>query len=145
MNSNFDYSSLIPSFIGGVLIGAAALVLMSSHGRIMGISGITSRLLKPVAGDVDWRISFLAGLILTPVFLGFTTQLEMQVVTDVSTPALILAGLLVGFGTVFGNGCTSGHGVCGVSRLSKRSLVATLTFLATAMVTATAFRLVWGG
>lgn len=145
MNSNFDFASLAPSFVGGILIGLAALILMSTHGRIMGISGITSRLLKPVTGDIDWRISFLAGLLLTPILLGFTTELDMQVVTDVSTPALILAGLLVGFGTVYGNGCTSGHGVCGVSRLSKRSLVATLTFLATAMVTATAFRLVWGG
>jgi uncharacterized membrane protein YedE/YeeE len=144
MNSNFDFASLAPSFVGGILIGLAALILMSTHGRIMGISGITSRLLKPVTGDIDWRISFLAGLLLTPIVLGFTTELDMQVITDVSTPALILAGLLVGFGTVYGNGCTSGHGVCGVSRLSKRSLVATLTFLATAMVTATAFRLVWG-
>lgn len=144
MNSNFDFVSLAPSFVGGILIGLAALILMSSHGRIMGISGITSRLLKPVKGDIDWRISFLAGLLLTPIVLGFTTELDMQVITDVSTPALILAGLLVGFGTVYGNGCTSGHGVCGVSRLSKRSLVATVTFLATAMVTATAFRLVWG-
>lgn len=145
MNDGFDYSSLIPSFLGGVLIGAAALLLMASHGRIMGISGITSRLLKPKPGDIDWRISFLAGLIVTPIVLKFSTQIDMQVVTDVSTPALILAGLLVGFGTVFGNGCTSGHGVCGVSRLSRRSLVATVTFLATAMITATAFRLAWGG
>ena len=110
----------------------------------MGISGTTSRLLKPVAGDIDWRVSFLAGLIVTPLVLQFSSRVQMQVVTDVSAPTLILAGLLVGFGTVYGNGCTSGHGVCGVSRLSRRSLVATLTFLATAMLTATLLRLVWG-
>ena len=144
MNESFTYSSLLPSLLGGVMIGAAALLLMSSHGRIMGISGITSRLLKPVAGDIDWRVSFLAGLIVTPLVLQFSSRVQMQVVTDVSAPTLILAGLLVGFGTVYGNGCTSGHGVCGVSRLSRRSLVATLTFLATAMLTATLLRLAWG-
>jgi uncharacterized membrane protein YedE/YeeE len=121
---------------GGVLIGIAAVLLLAITGRIAGISGIAARLLPPYADDgFAGRLAFILGLVAAPVVVSLATG-AMPVPVIEATPALLgLAGLLVGFGAVWGNGCTSGHGVCGLSRLSVRSLVATGIFMATAMIT----------
>ncbi|VVE78389.1 YeeE/YedE family protein [Pandoraea sputorum] len=122
------------SLAGGVLIGIAAVWLMLSAGRIAGISGIAGGLLRPRAGDVAWRVAFIFGLMAAPwVYRAVAIVPEVQV--EASTAMLVAAGLLVGFGTRLGSGCTSGHGVCGLSRLSWRSLVATLCFMATGFLT----------
>lgn len=119
---------------GGALIGLAAVWLMLAAGRIAGISGIAGGLLRPRSGDVGWRVAFIAGLILAPwAYRAVAVMPEAQV--DASAAMLIAAGLLVGFGTRLGSGCTSGHGVCGLSRLSWRSLAATLCFMATGFLT----------
>ena len=131
----------ILSLTGGGLIGLAAIILMGFNGRIAGISGISGGVLPPWSDfkDLGWRIPFLVGLLLAPVF---TQVLSSDIPQTVSTnvPLMIISGILVGFGSVFGNGCTSGHGVCGLSRLSTRSLVATLVFMAVAIVTVTVTR-----
>lgn len=123
------------ALIGGLMIGTAAVLLMASNGHIMGISGIVKRLLPPVATDWLWRALFVLGVVLSPlvasVFMG-----ELPTVTITKNPfVLLIAGLIVGVGTVIGNGCTSGHGVCGLPRLSMRSIVATGTFMLTAAIT----------
>ena len=119
---------------GGVLIGLAAAAFILFNGRIAGISGILGGLLRPVRGDVGWRVAFLAGLIAAPVLYGLVATLpEVRVDADAST--LVAAGLLVGIGTRYGAGCTSGHGVCGISRMSPRSLVATSAFMFAGFVT----------
>src|SRR5262249_56922967 len=106
-------------------------------GRFVGVSGIGSRLLPPDEdGEFAGRLAFVAGLIIAPVLVWLASGHSPAQSVDAATPALVLAGLLVGFGSVWGNGCTSGHGVCGLSRLSVRSLVATVTFMATAVITA---------
>ncbi|MEP1354747.1 MAG: YeeE/YedE thiosulfate transporter family protein [Tateyamaria sp.] len=135
------------SLLGGVLIGLSAIVLMAAHGRIAGISGILSRILPPIVdkAGLPQSIIFLIGLLLAaPLWFLLTGAAPVQVV---SSNALLLgiAGLLVGFGSVMGNGCTSGHGVCGISRGSARSIAATLTFMATAFVTVFVLRHVVGG
>ena len=116
-----------------MLIGAAAVVLFWFNGRIMGVSGITSRLLDKPNQDYWWRLAFILGL----VSGGFLYQLKfpVTVVIGASGLNLIAAGLLVGFGTVMGGGCTSGHGICGMARLSKRSIVATIVFMTTGILT----------
>lgn len=125
----------ISSLGGGMLIGLAAAILMIFGGRIAGISGILGGLLKPRRKDIGWRAAFIAGLITTPVIYSLFSDLPSIEIT--AHPALIIiAGLLVGFGTRYGSGCTSGHGVCGISRLSPRSVIATLIFITTAMITA---------
>ena len=123
----------VPSAIGGALIGLSAAMMLLGLGRIAGISGIFGGLVVPRRGDVHWRLAFVGGLLLGGAAM---TQIAPQlfVVRDVaarSIGVLALAGFVVGFGTRMGNGCTSGHGVCGLSRLSPRSLAATLTFMAT--------------
>jgi uncharacterized protein len=126
----------IASLAGGALIGLAAVMLMAFSGRIAGVSGIAARLLPPfVDRELAGRLAFLAGLVAVPsIFLLATGQFPAQ---SIQTGGLVLmiAGLLVGFGSVWGNGCTSGHGVCGISRLSIRSLVATMVFMATGFAT----------
>ncbi len=121
--------------IGGLLIGVAAVLLMYSHGKVMGVSGIVSRLLPPTDKDWSWRLSFLIGMGATPLlFLAFaSTAPQIEVTSNISL--LIIAGLLVGVGTVIGNGCTSGHGVCGLPRFSKRSIIATVIFMGVAVLT----------
>jgi len=117
------------SLAGGLLIGAAAALLVLFNGRIAGISGIVGGLLRPVRGDIDWRVAFVLGLLAAPpAWRAFAAAPRLHV--DASTPVLVAAGLLVGVGTRLGSGCTSGHGVCGLSRGSRRSLVATATFMA---------------
>ena len=113
---------------GGVLIGLAAVLMMAGNGRIAGISGITGGLLPP-GPEWSWRAAFVAGLMLGPVPVGWALGHSPIGAPAVGTGLLVLAGLLVGFGTGLGSGCTSGHGVCGLARLSPRSAVATLTFM----------------
>lgn len=123
----------LPALLGGALIGLAAVIMMAGIGRVAGISGIFSNILKPQSA-APWQWAFIAGLLLS----GLAVQwLYQPIVLEIraSTPVLILAGLLVGFGARLGNGCTSGHGVCGIAQLSPRSIVATLTFIVVGMVT----------
>ena len=122
------------SLAGGMLIGLAAALLILFNGRIAGISGIVGGLLRPRSGDLGWRIAFLAGLIGTPLLYQLWQALP-PVQIDAGTPALIVAGLLVGVGVRYGAGCTSGHGVCGLSRLSPRSLAASCAFMAAGFLT----------
>jgi len=113
------------------------------NGRIAGISGIVGGLLRPAPGDVAWRLAFVAGLMAAPMLYMLAAKLP-PIVIEASYPTLIVAGLLVGIGTRYGAGCTSGHGVCGVSRLSPRSLVATLSFIAAGFATVYVVRHVIG-
>ena len=122
------------ALIGGMLIGLAAAMFALLNGRVAGISGVLGGLLKPMRGDVGWRVAFIGGLVVAPLVYGlFATLPAVQI--DASYVALVVAGLLVGVGTRYGAGCTSGHGVCGLSRLSPRSLVATLAFIGAGFVT----------
>jgi uncharacterized membrane protein YedE/YeeE len=125
----------VSELLGGLLIGASAALLLVLTGRIAGISGIAGGLLAPRRGDLGWRVSFIAGLLIAPFAFRLMGGTIPPVAIDVSVPILILAGLLVGFGTRLGAGCTSGHGVCGIGRASPRSLVATGVFMATAIAT----------
>ena len=124
----------VSSLIGGILIGLAAVVLMAGNGRIAGVTGILSGLLPPFARDLDWRVAFLAGAVLAPVLLR-AAGVAIPFAVPVSTSLLAVGGLLVGVGVACGNGCPSGHGICGLARLSPRSLAATLAFMLTAFVT----------
>lgn len=126
----------IASLLGGALIGLSAVLLMWATGRVAGVSGIVARLFPPYEdGEFAGRLAFVAGLIAAPVLVRLVTgSLPAQTIAA-GTPVLIVAGLLTGFGAVWGSGCTSGHGVCGLSRLSVRSLVATITFMATGVAT----------
>jgi uncharacterized membrane protein YedE/YeeE len=126
----------IASLIGGALIGLSAVMLMALNGRIAGVSGIAASLFPPYAdSEFAGRLAFVAGLVAAPVVvLVATGRLPAQTI-QASGATLVAAGLLVGFGTVWGSGCTSGHGVCGLSRLSMRSLVATMTFMAFGIAT----------
>ncbi|HKX93081.1 MAG TPA: YeeE/YedE family protein [Methylibium sp.] len=119
---------------GGVLIGVAAAMFVLLNGRIAGISGVLGGLLRPAAGDVAWRVAFIAGLVAAPL-LWLAVAAVPQPTIDAGWGALVAAGLLVGTGTRYGSGCTSGHGVCGLSRLSPRSLAATLAFMGAGFVT----------
>lgn len=119
---------------GGALIGLAAALFVLLNGRIAGISGVLGGLLMPRAGDVAWRLAFVAGLLLAPIAYGLIAPLPAMTIAA-SYPTLAAAGLLVGVGTRYGAGCTSGHGVCGLSRLSPRSLLATLSFMAAGFAT----------
>ncbi len=116
------------SLTGGVLIGIASALFILGNGRIAGISGILGGLLRPSQGDVQWRIAFLLGLIAAPA-LAYLFIPYVEPTIDADTGTLVLAGLLVGLGTRYAGGCTSGHGVCGLSRLSPRSVIATLAFM----------------
>jgi uncharacterized membrane protein YedE/YeeE len=118
-----------PAFLGGILLGLAAALYVILHGRILGISGIVSGLLSPKEGDVNWRLSLVLGLLSAPLLGSLFFDLHTITVIDADWITIIVAGLLVGFGANYGSGCTSGHGVCGLSRLSPRSLVATVSFM----------------
>jgi uncharacterized membrane protein YedE/YeeE len=131
-----DWNAFTPwsALAGGVLIGIAAAMFALLNGRIAGISGVIGGLLKPAPGDVAWRAAFVVGLLSAPlVYSLFAVLPELHIAAPSGT--LVLAGLLVGIGTRYGSGCTSGHGVCGLSRLSPRSLVATATFMGAGFVT----------
>lgn len=133
---NIDWNAFTPlaSLAGGALIGLAAALLVLFNGRIAGISGVLGGLLRPVRGDLGWRVAFVLGLVASPVAYAVFAAVPVPRI-DAGWAALLLAGLLVGVGTRYGAGCTSGHGVCGLSRLSLRSLVATLTFMGAGFVT----------
>jgi len=119
-----------PAFFGGILLGLAAALYVILHGRILGISGIVSGLLPPTKeGDTHWRLSLVLGLLSAPLLASFFFGLYTITVIDSDWITIVIAGLLVGFGANYGSGCTSGHGVCGLSRLSPRSLVATVSFM----------------
>lgn len=134
------------SFAGGLLIGLAAVALMAIHGRIAGINGIVGGLLSlNITSDWAWRAAFIAGMVVSPLLMLAVTG-NLPQISVPSSPALLLAGgFLTGIGTTLGSGCTSGHGVCGISRLSGRSIAATGTFMATAAVTVFLIRHVFGG
>lgn len=123
-----------PALIGGALIGLSAAMLILLNGRIAGISGIVGGLLKPVRGDVGWRLAFVAGLALAAALFA-TVAAVPPVHIDAGYGALIAGGILVGIGTRYAAGCTSGHGVCGLSRLSPRSLAATIAFIGAGFIT----------
>ena len=131
-----NWASFTPwtSLAGGALIGLSAALFILLNGRIAGISGILGGLLRPVLGDMAWRVAFLTGLVAAPLVYRLGGALPV-VQIDAGTGTLIVAGLLVGVGTRYGSGCTSGHGVCGLSRLSPRSLVATVAFMAAGFAT----------
>ena len=122
------------SLDGGILIGTAAAMFLLLNGRIAGISGILGGLLRPKAGDAGWRVAFVLGLVASPLVYQLVVPLP-SVQLDAGTALLVVAGLLVGVGTRYGSGCTSGHGVCGVSRLSPRSMVATAAFMCAGFLT----------
>jgi uncharacterized membrane protein YedE/YeeE len=130
-----EMRDIVSALLGGGLIGLAASLLLLWNGRIAGISGIVAGLLRPVAGEVAWRAAFIAGLVAGGLALATVYPVAVEVRTPAPLGGIVLAGLLVGYGTRLGNGCTSGHGVCGVSRLSRRSLVATATFITTGALT----------
>jgi uncharacterized membrane protein YedE/YeeE len=140
-----DWANFTPwsSLAGGALIGLAASLFILLNGRIAGISGVIGGLLRPVSGDVFWRVSFVAGLVVAPLLFQSFFDLP-KVDIDAGTATLIIAGLLVGVGTRYGSGCTSGHGVCGLSRRSPRSLVATAAFMASGFLTVFAVRHLFG-
>ena len=133
---SIDWAHFTPytALAGGVLIGLAVTMLLLLNGRIAGISGIVGGLLRPVKGDLGWRLAFVAGLVAAPLLFRLWTALP-PVQVDAGWGTLIVAGLLVGIGTRYGSGCTSGHGVCGISRWSPRSLVATVLFMAAGFLT----------
>ena len=134
-----EHFTPISSLFGGALIGLAAAILWLGIGRIAGISGIVGSLLipgsRPQQSDIAWRVAFLIGLIAAPMLFGLAGGTLPPIQLPSSPVLIVLAGLLVGVGTRLGSGCTSGHGVCGLARLSPRSLVATVTFMATAFLT----------
>ena len=135
----------IPSLLGGMLLGIAAALYVLLHGRILGISGIVSGLMHPKEGDRAWRITLILGLITAPLLAALFFEIRPIVEVDTDWFAVLLAGVLVGFGTQYGSGCTSGHGICGLSRLSPRSLVATLSFMAAGFLTVYVIRHLIGG
>ncbi|HZF84513.1 MAG TPA: YeeE/YedE family protein [Burkholderiaceae bacterium] len=122
------------SLAGGALIGLAAAILVVANGRIAGISGILGGLLRPARNDWGWRLAFVAGLLAAPTVYALVAPLPVPRI-EAGTAVLVIAGLLVGFGTRLGSGCTSGHGVCGLARMSPRSLAATLCFMAAGFAT----------
>ncbi|MTC78007.1 YeeE/YedE family protein [Providencia sp. wls1916] len=131
-----DWAHFTPgsAAIGGVLIGLAVAILLIFNGRIAGISGILVGVLKPTKGDTAWKLAFIVGILVAPLlFITFVYTPEVTIAT--STPLLIAAGLLVGFGTRLGSGCTSGHGICGMARFSRRSMVAVVVFMLVAFIT----------
>ena len=131
-----DWPAFTPlsAFAGGLLIGVATALLLLLNGRIAGISGILGELLHPRRNDIAWRLLFIAGLIISPLVYSLFHTLPDATITA-STGTIVIAGLLVGIGTRYAAGCTSGHGICGMSRLSPRSIVATLVFMLSAGIT----------
>jgi uncharacterized protein len=137
--------SIIMALIGGAIIGLAASAILYLSGRIAGISGILGGLLRKAPEDGPWRLAFIGGLLAGGVALAMLWPNAIHGPTGRSLLMVAAAGVLVGFGTRLGNGCTSGHGICGLTRLSGRSLVATLTFMGTGFATATLVAVLAGG
>lgn len=144
MTIDWTHFTPLTALSGGLLIGLSATVLLLFNGRIAGISGIVGGLLQRYkAGDLAWRVAFVFGLLLAPALYRVFGELPESRI-DAGSATLILAGLLVGFGSRLGSGCTSGHGVCGLSRRSPRSMVATATFMATGFITVYLIRHLFG-
>jgi uncharacterized membrane protein YedE/YeeE len=135
----------VSATLGGILIGLAAVLLMGLNGRIAGISGIFSGVIFASAGDKLWRLLFVAGLVAAPVLYGLFSSEAIPFTLTSSWPLIVAGGLLVGFGTRLGSGCTSGHGVCGLSRLSTRSMVAVGLFMLSGMVTVFCLKMLTAG
>lgn len=144
MNIYWNAFTPLSALAGGLMIGLAAAMLMLFNGRIAGISGIIGGLLRPRSGETGWRLAFLAGMLVAPIMYGALFGLP-EIRIDAGVPMLLAAGLLVGFGTRYGSGCTSGHGVCGLARFSPRSLTATLLFMAAGFATVYLVRHIFGG
>lgn len=134
---------MFEGMIGGALIGVAVSLMLYANGRVTGISGIVAGVLVPKRQDLDWRIFFLLGLVLGGGMIAVSSPEILQVqISDATFLDYTLAGFLVGFGALLGNGCTSGHGVCGISRLSVRSLLATIVFILFGAISVMLFKLV---
>lgn len=131
-----DWTTFTPlsALAGGIMIGVAAGAFALLNGRLAGVSGILGGLLRPAPGDTAWRAAFVGGLVLAPLAYSAFAGLP-EATIEASYPVIVIAGLLVGAGTRYGSGCTSGHGVCGVARLSRRSIVATACFMAAGIAT----------
>lgn len=134
MNIDWINFTVWQSLTGGLLIGFAATLLWYFNGRIAGISGIVGGLLRPTKGDIGWRVAFISGLMISSFVYMIASPLPTPKI-DAGLATLIIAGVLVGFGTRYGSGCTSGHGVCGLSRGSMRSIAATASFIGAGMLT----------
>ncbi len=135
----------VSAAIGGALIGLAAVLLMLFNGRIAGVSGITDGLFNPRTNDRFWRVAFVAGLIAAPLAVALVGHAIPMPQMPANYAVIAVAGLLVGFGTRLGNGCTSGHGICGIARLSPRSITATMVFMIAAIIVVALMRHVIGG
>lgn len=135
----------VSALIGGGMIGLSAVILMAFNGRIAGISGVFSGIAFAARGDKLWRIVFVLGLVIAPLIYQVISGRAPAFNLDANTPLIIVGGLLVGFGTRLGSGCTSGHGICGISRLSPRSIVSVLIFMAAGVLTVIAAKAVLGG
>ncbi len=133
------------AILGGVLIGGGSSLLLLFKGRVFGVSGVIGGVLRPRQGDVQWRLAVLSGLVVGGAILRMTSVGAFDASYPRPAVVAVVAGLLVGFGTRLGNGCTSGHGVCGISRFSVRSIAATLVFVLSGMLTATVVTLVTRG
>lgn len=132
------------SVIGGVIIGVAASVMLYFNGKVLGISGILGGVLNPQLPEKSWRFMFIAGLLIGGIILKLIYPEAFSLQSNASPWDYVIAGLFVGFGTQLGSGCTSGHGVCGISRLSKRSILATTIFILSGMVSVLLFKLIRG-
>ena len=135
----------ISALLGGALIGLSAVLLMAFNGRIAGMTGILSGLLPPVSSDWAWRAAFVSGAIVAPALLTALSGYDVGFVSPVPMPWIVISGLIVGVGVYFASGCTSGHGVCGMARLSPRSIAATTTFMVAAVATVFTIRHLLGG
>ena len=131
---NWTEVNPLMALMGGVLIGGAVSILILFNGKVAGISGIVGGLINPQKNDVAWRIAFVAGLVISPIVYSVFHTLPVATI-DASNTMIIIAGLTVGIGTRYGSGCTSGHGVCGLARLTPRSLVASFSFMLAGVAT----------
>ena len=134
MNMDWINFTMWMPLAGGLLIGLAVTILLYFNGRIAGVSGILGGLLKPTKGDIGWRAAFISGLMISSFIYMIASPLPVPTI-DADITTLIIAGVMVGFGTRYGSGCTSGHGVCGLSRGSPRSFVATISFMGAGVLT----------
>lgn len=135
---------MVNAVIGGILIGLAVSLMLLFNGRVTGISGILGGVIKPQKSDLSWRVAFIGGLVLGGVVLQYVLPNAFIQKSSALNVDYMIAGVLVGFGTLLGNGCTSGHGVCGISRLSVRSIVATLTFIIFGIISVLIFKFLRG-
>lgn len=133
------------AIIGGVIIGISVSIMLLAKGRVTGISGIIGGILNPQTMDKSWRLLFIGGLLVGGIILRFVYPISFNMISSAKSYDYVIAGLLVGFGTLLGNGCTSGHGVCGISRFSIRSLVSTVTFISFGILSVYLFKLLRGG